>query len=322
MKFIVIFAILVLVASCTNDRMLFNNFKNKFNKKYSVEEEAMRFKIFQANLKTIREHNAGDHTFTMGINQFTDLTLKEYAQKYLNPIKIQPRQMPEEKIEIVGGGSYDWRDHGGVTPVKDQGQCGSCWTFSTTGMIEGCTVADKNTEGGHELIPLSEQEIVDCDDDGYGCSGGWPYQAMKWVTDNGGLCSEADYKYTARDGSCKKTSCESVTTLDSHDQYSSEKEMMEDLPTKGPISIAVDAENDAFMYYDGGVVTLAECPNNGLDHAILIVGYNTDATPPYWIVKNSWAASWGNQGYIWLEYGTNTCGLAEQAWYGISCHNL
>ncbi|KAJ5076046.1 cysteine protease rdl2-related [Anaeramoeba ignava] len=316
MKFIVIFAILVLVASCANDRMLFNHFKNKFNKKYSVEEEAMRFKIFQANLKTIREHNAGDSTFKMGINQFTDLTLKEYAQKYLSPVKIQGSgRKTNEKVTV--GGSFNWVDHGAVTPVKDQGQCGSCWTFSTTGMIEGCTVAD-----GGKLISLSEQEIVDCDDGGYGCNGGWPYQAMAWVTSNGGLCSEQAYPYKAYDQNCQKSSCQSVSTLNAHAQYSSETEMMNKIQTYGPISIAVDAENSAFMYYTSGVVTASECPDDGLDHAILITGYNTDANPPYWIVKNSWAASWGQQGYIWLEYGKNTCGLADQAWYGTGCHNL
>ncbi|KAJ5076055.1 cathepsin l [Anaeramoeba ignava] len=316
MKFIVIFAILVLVASCTNDRMLFNHFKNKFNKRYTANEEAMRFKIFQGNLKRIREHNAGDHSYTMGVNQFTDLTNKEYQQKYLSPIKMLVAPRAQEKVQIVGG-QFNWVDHGAVTPIKDQGQCGSCWTFSTTGMIEGCTVAD-----GGSLISLSEQEIVDCDNGGYGCSGGWPYQAMAWVTQNGGLCSEQDYPYVAYDQSCQSSSCNSVTTLNSHAQYSSETQMMNEIQSKGPISIAVDASGDGFMNYNGGVYSGDDCSQTQLDHAILIVGYNTDANPPYWIVKNSWGTSWGLSGYIWMEYGQNTCGLATQAWYGSGCHNL
>ncbi|KAJ5076056.1 cathepsin l [Anaeramoeba ignava] len=298
--------------------MLFSHFKNKFNKKYNVEEEAMRFKIFQSNLKKIQEHNAGDHSYQMGINQFTDLTNKEYQQKYLSPIKMLVEPMPQENIQIFGG-QFNWVDKGAVTPIKDQGDCGSCWCFSTTGMIEGCTVAY-----GGSLISLSEQEIVDCDDgEKYGCGGGWPYQAMQWVTEVGGLCSEQDYPYVGVNQKCQNSSCQPVSTLDSHTQFTSETDMLNKLETVGPISIAIDAAGNGFEYYTSGVYTGDDgCSQTLLNHAILIVGYNTDNKPPYWIVKNSFGTWWGQQGYIWMEYGKNICGLATQAWYGSGCHNL
>ncbi|KAJ5076057.1 cathepsin l [Anaeramoeba ignava] len=316
MKFILLFAILFFFASCANDRMLFNNFKTKFNKKYSVEEEAMRFKIFQTNLKTIQEHNAGDYSYKMGINQFTDLTNKEYQQKYLSPIQYEVEPMPEENIKNIGGG-FNWVDHGAVTPVKDQGKCGSCWAFSTTGMIEGCTVAY-----GGSLISLSEQEIVDCDSGSYGCNGGWPYQAMQWVTEVGGLCSEQDYPYVGVDQSCQNSSCQPVSTLTDHRQFSSEGQMEYQLQTNGPISVSIDASGDGFKQYSSGVYTGDDCTKTKLDHAVLVVGYNVDTHPSYWIVKNSWGTSWGLNGYIWMEYGKNTCGILIEAWWGIGCHNL
>ncbi|KAJ5076058.1 cysteine proteinase [Anaeramoeba ignava] len=318
MKTIVFFAILILVASCANERILFQHFKTKFNKQYSVEEEAKRFKNFQTNLKKIQEHNAGDHTYKMGINQFADLTETEWRKIYLKPIqnmekgeKLQNSKLPKDTPT-----SWNWVDHGAVTAVKDQGQCGSCWAFSVTGTIEGCVVAQ---EKGGELISLSEQEIVDCDDGSGGCNGGSQSQAMEWVIKNGGLCSEQDYAYTGVDGTCHKDKCNSVSTLTGDQQISDEKKFADTCYEYGPFAVGVDASG--FEFYSGGIYDGAGCGTQ-LNHAVLLVGWNFDGETPYWIVKNSWGTSWGMNGYIWMKEGINICGISDYAFYGTGCHNV
>jgi cathepsin L len=323
MKFIVVLA-LILVVACANDRVLFQEFKRKFNKQYSAEEEATRFMVFQDNLKRIRDHNAADHSFTVGINQFSDLTNAEYRQKYLINLNVDPIPV----VDSISSPTYalDWRNPSAnplginaVTPVKDQGQCGSCWTFSTTGMIEGCTVVD-----GGSLVSLSEAEIVDCDKKDYGCNGGWPYQAMEWVTENKGICTEAGYPYTPRDEPCK-IQCTSVATLNSHTQVAAgdEAALAKACSSYGPISVAIDASNWSFQTYKSGVYDEPNCSSSSLDHAVLVVGYGTDGGKDFWLVKNSWATSWGTAGYIEMSRNKhNQCGIATQAWYGQGCHNL
>jgi C1A family cysteine protease len=313
MKFIVIFAVLVLVASCVSDRALFKEFKNKFNKKYAAEEEAVRFGIFQGNLKMIREHNAAGHSFTLGINQFTDLTNAEYRQMYLRPMKID-HEVPVYTDKVVG--DIDWRTQGAVTPIKDQGQCGSCWCFSTTGMIEGCVKVD-----GGSLVSLSESELVDCAT-GYGCSGGWPYQAMQWVINNGGLCSEAAYPYTPYQQTCRKTQCPNVATLSARTEVAvgNEADLANKCAQYGPISVCIDAGHSSFQSYRSGIYYEPNCSPNNLDHAVVAVGYSSQG---YWIVKNSWGTSWGQAGYIWMSKDrNNNCGIATNAWYGTGCRNL
>ncbi|KAJ5076048.1 cysteine protease rdl2-related [Anaeramoeba ignava] len=335
MRYITLFAILFALATCMNDEMLFNHFKNKFNKKYSAEEEAMRFKIFQQNLRHIEEHNSGESSYKLGITQFADLTNAEYQQLYLRPMKvnhevpiIRHKELPKDDPTDL-----DWRKKGAVTPIKDQGGCGSCWAFSTTGMIEGCTVVDNTTEGGHELISLSEQQIVDCDKENgqEGCTGGYPHYAMDWVTSINGLCTEKAYPYTGEDDTCKTTKdpkfCTAASTLDNHYEVTVGDEG--DLETKlikyGPISVAIDASSWDFELYTSGIYFEDGCSTTDLDHAVLVVGYHNEATvnKRYWIVKNSWGTSWGIQGYIWMSKDRdNNCGIASDAWWGTGCHNV
>jgi C1A family cysteine protease len=308
MKFIVIFAVLVLVASCVSDRALFKEFKNKFNKKYAAEEEAVRFSIFQGNLKMIREHNAGDHSYTMGINQFTDLTQAEFEQMYLRPIE-SPKEVVVDTQKSTAPDSIDWRTQGAVTPIKDQGQCGSCWAFSTTGGMEGCV---KIASGS--LISMSEQQLVDCDKTSYGCNGGLMTNAYNYIIKHGGICSEAAYPYTARTGTCKDTTCTSVATLSGFTNIATGSVSgLQNACAIEPVSIAVDASN--FSPYRSGI--FSNC-GTSLNHGITLVGYLVNQ---YWICKNSWGTSWGEAGYIRLAWG-NTCGIANMATYPTGCRKL
>jgi len=218
-----------------------------------------------------------------------------------------------EETELTAGPSLNWITKGAVTPVKDQGQCGSCWAFSATGAIEGAVFV-----GGGSLTSVAEQQLVDCagTEGNQGCNGGLMDYAFQYVIKNKGIGSEASYKYTARDGSCKKVP--SVSTISSFTDVASgdEKALQAALMTQ-PIAIAIEADQSCFQFYHSGVLDDASCGTN-LDHGVLLVGLDTETTgskKDYWLVKNSWGASWGDKGYIKFVRGKNQCGLTLAASY-------
>jgi cathepsin L len=266
----------------------------------------------------------------MGINQFADLTSDEMAarlngfqaglKKQNKVADLTPAQM--EAAAAVGPmDSLDWRTKGAVTPIKDQGQCGSCWSFSATGSIEGAVFLKTS-----QLISLSEQQLMDCSvpEGDQSCEGGLMDDAFQFVLDNKGICAEADYPYVAKDEACKKT-CKTVSTITS----------FVDVPTDptnpknetalmaavmiGPVSIAIEADQPVFQLYTGGVITSTACGTN-LDHGVLIVGFGTDASTnvDYWLVKNSWGNKWGESGYVRLARNQNECGLNSMSSYPIA----
>merc|ERR1711977_362946 len=167
-------------------------------KVYGHEEFRFRFATWKDNLKYVLEHNARpDVTFTVEMNKFADLTGEEFARLYLTINRTIDE--PEQEIPqapAANPSSFDWGSKGAVTGVKDQGQCGSCWSFSTTGVVEGA-----NKIAGYGLTSLSEQELVSCDTTNYGCNGGWPVDAMSWLMKKGGLPTESQYPYTSGGGS-------------------------------------------------------------------------------------------------------------------------
>ena len=315
------------VVDGTNDWSQFSSFIERFHKNYnSLEELESRFRIFKSNLRAIILHNLdGRNNFTMGVNQFTDLTSTEFKEIYVNggkPMNVEVGAYGCKAFSSSASGapaSLDWRTKGAVTSVKDQGQCGSCWAFSSTGAIEGAWALSKG-----QLVDFSEQQLVDCaaglSYGSHGCSGGQMDGAFKYVISNG-QCSLSSYPYTSgvtkTEGSCQK--CSSVARLSScSDVKSNDQISLKGAVAQQPVSIAIEADTRYFQSYSGGVLTSATNCGTNLDHGVLLVGYGQENGTPYWLVKNSWGTSWGENGYVKIARSDSTndagvCGIAMMA---------
>jgi len=302
-------------------------FKRVHEKQYSsVEEESARRTIWEANLAKIRKHNIeadlGIHTYTMGMNKYGDLTHEEFV-KQMNGLKMTVNVdtsdfdrhtfLPAMNVDLPA--KVDWRTKGYVTPVKDQGQCGSCWAFSATGSLEGQHFAKTQA-----LVSLSEQNLVDCSGKfgNMGCDGGLMDSAFQYIKANKGIDTEKSYPYEAEDGKCRfKAANVGATDTGFVDiKAQNETDLQNAIATIGPISVAIDASQDSFQFYKSGVYNEPDCSSTELDHGVLAVGYDTDGSKPYYIVKNSWGTSWGNKGYIWMSRNAkNQCGIATMSSY-------
>ncbi|XP_038045514.1 procathepsin L-like [Patiria miniata] len=302
-------------------------FKKVHNKRYSgFGEEANRRSIFESNVKLITMHNLeydlGNHTYRLGMNFYGDMTGKEFTQVMngyktrANPPKATMTFREPQNVQYPT--TVDWRTKGYVTPVKNQEQCGSCWAFSATGSLEGQNFAKTKV-----LPDLSEQNLVDCSyvegDDG--CNGGLMDDAFKYVISNKGIDKESCYVYKAKDeNKCHYNASEECITghctgfVDV--PTGNETALMAAAATIGPISVAIDASHNSFQLYSEGVYNEPECSPTELDHGVLVVGYGVDQGKDYWLVKNSWGASWGMQGYIMMSRNKNNqCGIATSASY-------
>jgi KDEL-tailed cysteine endopeptidase len=293
----------------------FTNFQEKFAKKYeNVQELETRFSVFRENFRNIITHNADrNQSFTMGVNQFTDLTPEEFKAQMIRGLKAPVGSFGCGSFSNSASGtpaSIDWRTKGAVTTVKDQGQCGSCWTFSSTGAMEGAWAIAKG-----QLIDLAEQELVDCAGLKYGsmgCNGGQMEGAFKFIIENG-QCAASSYPYTAKDGTCH--SCSAVAHATScSDVKPNDQLSLKAAVAKQPVAVAIEADTKYFQSYSGGVLTSSSC-GTSLDHGVLAVGYGEENGQKYWLVKNSWGTSWGEQGYVKIGRSESTndagiCGIA------------
>jgi len=302
----------------TNDWYEFRNFQERFGKKYeSMEEYELRFNVFSENLRTIINHNLDkNQNFTMGVNQFTDLTSCEFKKQFVRGLGLKTqvgsygcKSFSSKAADAPD--SIDWRAKGAVTSVKDQGQCGSCWTFSATGANEGAWAIYKK-----QLIDLSEQELVDCATGvkygSHGCSGGQMEGAFKYVIENGQCTLEA-YPYSAKDGSC--ISCSAVAKfLSCSDVFPNDQVSLKGAVAQQPVAVAIEADTRYFQSYSSGILTSSSCGTN-LDHGVLIVGYGSENGIKYWLLKNSWGTTWGDEGYVKIARSDSIndagiCGIA------------
>jgi C1A family cysteine protease len=323
-------------------RPQFAEFVAKYHKSYKGVEYENRLKIFVENLEIAEQRNKQD-TARHGVTMFSDLTQKEFAATHL----MAPQPAAALAVACLRKGvyavhhnysahpaSWDWRNTAGVvSAVYDQGQCGSCWAFSTIQNLEGIRGV------ANQAVPqLSAQYVVDCSkgcsSEMYnganttvcngGCNGGWPWTAFNDIATNaiGGVPDAASYPYRAVTQTCKGNGAgTTIVKISGYnciglDQTNNEDEMADALYTDGPLSIALNA--DYFNSYTGGIMNPVYCPTAYLDHAVLLVGYGTENGQDYWIVKNSWGAAWGESGYCRMARGKGCCGINE----AVSCAYL
>lgn len=307
-------------------------FKLEHKKSYGSEtEENFRRKIYLDNKQKVERHNALFHrrevTFKLKLNRFADMLHHEFVSamngfnksryyetnehsSLLNPSTY----IPPENVHIAD--SVDWREKGAVTPVKDQGHCGSCWSFSATGSLEG-----QHFRKTRKLVSLSEQNLIDCSFKygNEGCNGGLMDYAFQYVKDNGGIDTEKSYPYEAEDDKCRyKPYNRGATDTGFVDLPEGDEEKLKSaVATIGPVSVAIDASHESFQFYSEGVYFEPECNSTQLDHGVLVVGYGTsDEGDDYWLVKNSWGLTWGDKGYIKMARNRdNNCGIATSASY-------
>jgi len=289
----------------------------------TTEEKQLRFENFKASNERAASMNYQTAQrgvgATYGLNKFSDLSPEEFESTVLmrrfTPVDTsvkKQRLMPTRRMAVPD--VFDWRPKGAVTAVKDQAQCGSCWAFSVTENVESVWMLAKGLNNV-TMTALAPQQIVDCDGSDAGCNGGNPETAYEYIESAGGLEPEKDYPYTAVDGKCNFKKADVFATISDYKYATTTRDettLKTNLASWAPLSICVDARY--WQDYTSGVMTADECDwIVELDHCVQAVGYDLSGSTPFWSVRNSWGTSWGEDGYIRLEYGNNACGLTEEA---------
>ena len=296
----------------TDDHFRFMNYIGEFGKSYAtVEEYEFRMANFLMKDVEINSHNQTESSFALGHNHMSDWSAFEFSKILTHqPMPEQDKKYVE--FEEVNSTGVDWRNHNAVTPVKDQGQCGSCWSFSSTGALEGAHAIKTG-----KLLSFSEQQLVDCSTANYGCNGGWQYKAFKYFESHDAIL-ESNYKYTAKDGSCSYSS--KTKTNVEISTYANVKAdnvtQMKAAVAKNPLAVSIEADKSVFQAYRSGIFNSSGC-GTSLDHAVLVVGWGESSGTEYWIMKNSWGTSWGESGYMRMEIedGKGVCGVQMEPLY-------
>lgn len=303
---------------------LFEEYMIKYDRSYvSYEEQMQREQVFIDNYKLIVDHNKdATHNFKLEMNEYMDRYAHEMNRGYVHSFDYYVRKTRNcndfgNKITCPHSdmlpSEVDWRQHDAVTPVKNQGQCGSCWSFSATGAMEGAWALTHN-----ELVSFSEQQLMDCSKmyGDMGCNGGLMDSAFRYAIDNG-MCEEDQQPYEAENGECSDVKCnkkykfDDCYDVDPFNQYA-----LKTAVSMQPVSVAIQADKPIFQFYSSGIIDSESC-GTSLDHGVLIVGYGTEDGIDYWLVKNSWGPEWGDEGYVKIARDDNSttspgiCGIAS-----------
>jgi len=280
---------------------LFKEWMSKYNKRYGLDETHYRFLLWSRSFDVVKEHNAKGLSWQLETNMFADLSNEEFAALHLG-YNHDPERVRENVVYLDTSNtpaSVDWRQKGAVTAIKDQGQCGSCYTFSSTGALEGLYFIKKGT-----LVSFSEQQLLDCSTSqgNQGCNGGLMDNCFKYSASKG-IEKESDYPYKGAAGTCAYSASKTVYKNTAYSDVPANDFTQLRVALKSqPVSIAIEADQDAFKLYTSGIIT-ANC-GTALDHGVLTVGYGSN----YFIVKNSWGSSWGESGYVRIASGSQNNG--------------
>ncbi|XP_056646141.1 procathepsin L [Diorhabda sublineata] len=297
-------------------------FKDKFNKSYSKFNDYTRRKAWEENLEKIRKHNEeaarGLHSFTIKENHLTDMSNYQYLTHMIKLTKSRHRKVDPEEVGDIYGSVLDipseinWVEKGFLTPVYNQRDCGSCYAFSIASAIQ----AQIFKETG-KLIPLSEQQIVDCSSSfgNYGCAGGSLRNTLRYIEKAGGLMAYTDYPYVSKKQKCKYKNHLTLVNITSWSVLPArdERALEVALAKIGPVAASINASPHTFQLYHKGIYDDTSCSSNHVNHAMLVVGY----TKNFWILKNWWGKHWGENGYMRLRRNKNRCGIANYAAYAL-----
>lgn len=295
-----------------NFTQLFTTFLAQHNRNYTDNEFPKRLEIFRDNYLYIHQHNKMNNSYILAINKFADLTSEERISKLSLDLSSSTScgtfSFSGKKVPST----VDWRNQGVVTEVKNQGQCGSCWSFATAEAVESAWAI-----AGNPLVTLSEQQLMDCSRDygNQGCEGGFMDPALDYIIDNSGLCTESSYPYKEADEKTCQV-CEPVAKISDCQDISVDDQLaLKEAVAQQPVIVAIQANRKVFQFYSSGVLDSALCGTN-LDHAVVVVGYGEENGKKYWLVRNSWGANWGDSGYVKIarsdsQNDKGICGIAS-----------